>query len=118
MAYGQEQSNTGEGAQSNPFMVAIEQEAMGSHVHFEFINPDHLMDTAVGNRARAKRCQKDWSRHQLANKAGVTAEDIETFERQPWSTPLGVVAAIIRALGVQPGELLGTPSKTHKFKTP
>lgn len=95
----------GTGTPSENIVIAIEGNSNNNHIHFDFINADHFMDTAVGNRARAYRRLRGWSKHALAKRAGISTEDIELFERQPWAVPLRVISAITNALGVAACEL-------------
>ena len=94
-------------------VVVIELHTRKFAVTYDFINADQFMDTAVGGRARILRRSKQWSRHVLAKKAGIAAENVELFERQPWAVPLRVVAAIAKALGVAPCELSDSDPKTY-----
>jgi ribosome-binding protein aMBF1 (putative translation factor) len=63
-----------------------------------------MIDAAFGARLRNARRKKGLSRQATSDRSGdrVSAEDVRVAEQRPWELPIGKLAAIISALGVEP----------------
>ncbi|MGO4382504.1 helix-turn-helix domain-containing protein [Pseudoduganella sp. RAF53_2] len=77
---------------------------MPSFLDFTLASDAEIART-LGKRLAAVRLRRGWSQAELASRAGLSRNAVQTFETAGTST-LGSLIAVIRALGLE-GELTG-----------
>ena len=72
---------------------------------------------ALGRKIRRLRIEKGWNASELARQAGLTRDNISTYERASSLPTEDSLKKLARALGVEPGDLLPAKAAHHSAPT-
>ncbi len=64
----------------------------------------------LGREIRRRRAALGWSLEELSHRSGISARYLSELERDRRDPSLSTVVAVAKALGAEPGELLGIRS--------